>query len=101
VTRSGNQKHYQAKRDSPIFAELRRFVARTVGVVEPPRVALTLHASTIRAAFVYGSTAHGRDRTMSDIDVMVISHRLTYADVYDGLHAAEGMLGRPVNPAVI
>src|SRR5688572_7433491 len=30
VTRSGNQKHYQARRDSPVFAELHGLVVKTV-----------------------------------------------------------------------
>src|SRR5437773_947946 len=31
VTRSGNQKHYQANRESPIFAELEGLIVKTVG----------------------------------------------------------------------
>jgi predicted nucleotidyltransferase len=101
VTRSGNQKHYQAKRNSPIFAELHGLVVKTVGLVEPLRTSLTPRASEIRAAFVYGSAATGRDRATSDIDVMVVSDTLTYADVYDALRVAEQVLARPVNPTVV
>ena len=101
VTRAGNQKHYQAKRDSPIFAELHSLVTKTVGLVEPIRAALTPHASRIRAAFVYGSTASGTDRSASDIDVMVVSDTLAYADAYEALQAAERVLARPVNPTVL
>ena len=101
VTRSGNQKHSQAKRDSPIFAELHGLVVKTIGLVEPLRAALGPKASKIRAAFVYGSAAAGADRTTSDIDVMVISDRLTYADVYAALQPAEQVLARPVNPTVL
>ena len=101
VTRAGNQKHYQAKRDSPIFAELHSLVTKTVGLVEPIRAALTQHASHIRAAFVYGSTASGTDRSASDIDVMVVSDTLAYADAYEALQTAERVLARPVNPTVL
>jgi len=101
VTRSGNQKHYQAKRESPIFAELHGLVVKTVGLVEPLRVALAPYAPKIRVAFVYGSAAAGGDRATSDIDVMVISDKLTYPDAYGALHAAERVLARPVNPTVI
>jgi hypothetical protein len=34
VTRTGNQKHYQARRNSPVFAELHGLVVKTVAVVE-------------------------------------------------------------------
>ena len=37
ATRTGNQKHYQARHDSPVFEELRGLIVKTVGVVEPLR----------------------------------------------------------------
>jgi hypothetical protein len=48
VTRVGNQKHYQARRESPIFTELRGLVAKTVGVVEPLRNSLNKKAVSVR-----------------------------------------------------
>ena len=35
VTRTGNQKHYQANSDSPVFEELRGLIRKTVGLREP------------------------------------------------------------------
>jgi predicted nucleotidyltransferase len=101
VTQVGNQKHYQARRDSPVFDELHGLVVKTVGVVEPLRKALGRIAKQVRAAFVYGSVAAGADRATSDIDLMVISDQLTYAEVYEALQEAESALGRPVNPTVM
>src|SRR6266581_5934171 len=40
VERIGNQKHYQANRDSPIFEELQGLVVKTVGLAEPIRTSL-------------------------------------------------------------
>ena len=101
VTRSGNQKHYQARRDSPVFEELHSLVVKTVGVAEPLRQALARHAGAIRAAFVYGSVAKGTDRAGSDIDLMVISDSLRYSDLFEALQGAETLIGRSVNPTVI
>ena len=101
VTRSGNQKHYQARRDSPVFEELHSLIVKTVGVAEPLRQALALKARAIRAAFVYGSVAKGTDRARSDIDLMVISDSLRYSDLFEALQAAEAVLGRTVNPTVM
>jgi predicted nucleotidyltransferase len=101
VTRAGNQKHYQARRESPVFAELQGLVAKTVGLVEPLRKALAASASSIHAAFIFGSVAKGRDKAESDIDLMVISDSLRYADLFRELHAAEELLARPINPTVI
>lgn len=101
VTRSGNQKHYQARRDSPVFEELHSLIVKTVGVAEPLRQALARKARAIRAAFVYGSVAKGTDRARSDIDLMVISDSLRYSDLFEILQAAEAVLGRTVNPTVM
>jgi len=87
VTRMGKQKHYQANASSPVFAEVLR------AALEPV-------SSGIRAAFVYGSIAKGQDTAMSDIDLMVVSDRLTYADLFTALEDAARRLGRKVSPTV-
>jgi len=99
--RIGNQKHYQANRACPVFAELHGLVVKTVGVVEPLRQALEPKAKSIHAAFVYGSVAKGTDTARSDIDLMVISDRLGYPDLFEALQSAEAVLARPVNPSVM
>jgi predicted nucleotidyltransferase len=101
VTRSGNQKHYQANRASPIFTELHRLVVKTVGVVGPLRRALAPFEKRIVAAFVYGSVAKRTDTSSSDIDVMVISDSVTYPDLFRALEATERVLARPVSPNVM
>lgn len=101
VTRVGNQKHYQANRDSPVFSELHGLVVKTSGLAGPLRAALSPLAKRIHAAFVYGSVAKGTDRAASDIDLMVIGDELDYADVFSALQAAEATLGRTVNPNVM
>jgi len=101
VTRSGNQKHYQANRNAPAFAELHGLVVKTIGVVEPLREALRPVSKDVRAAFVFGSIAKGTDKAGSDIDLMVISDRLGYPDLFEALQSAEAMLARPISPNVM
>lgn len=101
VTHTGNQKHYQARRDSPVFEELHGLVVKTVGIAEPLRRALGPLASGIVAAFVYGSVAKGTDTARSDIDLMVIANSLSYAEVFEAVQPAEKTLGRVVNPTVL
>src|ERR1041384_364745 len=62
VERSGNQKFYRARVDSPIYAELTSIVAKTVGVAAPIRQALSQFRRGIKAAFLYGSVAKQVDR---------------------------------------
>jgi predicted nucleotidyltransferase len=100
VTRMGTQKHYQANPKSPIFAELCAIAQKTVGLAEPMREALAPLAKRISAAFVYGSVAKKQDTAASDIDLMVVSGSLTYADLFAALEDASERLGRKVNPTV-
>ena len=97
----GNQKHYQANGDAPLFSELCGIVQKTVGLADPLRAALRPFESQIEAAFVYGSVAKGRDTAGSDVDVMVISDELTYGDVFAALEDVRMRLGRPVNPTIL
>ena len=76
-TRRRDQKHFQANTASPLFAELRGIVLKTVALAEPLRTALKPLSSSIRAAFVYGSVAKATDWATSDIDLMIISDSLT------------------------
>jgi len=100
VTRMGKQKHYQANASSPVFEELRALILKTFGLAGVLRAALEPVSSDIRAAFVYGSIAKGQDTAMSDIDLMVVSDRLTYADLFTALEDAARRLGRKVSPTV-
>ena len=97
----GTQKHYQANPDSPIFAELTGIAQKTVGLAEPLREALAPLASRIKAAFVFGSVAKRQDTAASDIDLMLVSDSLGYADVYGALEAASTRLNRTVNPTIL
>lgn len=98
--RLGNQKHYQANPESPLFSELCGIVKKTVGLAEPLREALGPVAPQIRAAFVYGSVAKRQDSAASDIDLMLISDTLNYADTFSALETASTRLGRRVNPTI-
>jgi predicted nucleotidyltransferase len=98
--RVGKQKHYQANPASPVFQELRALVLKTSGLADVLREALAPSSDHIRAAFVYGSIAKGEDTAASDIDLMVVSEGLTYADLFGALEGASAQLGRKVAPTI-
>lgn len=100
VTRVGKQKHYQANAHAPVYEELRGLVLKTSGVIDVLRLALQPLANHLAAAFVYGSVAKQSDTATSDVDLMVVSDSLTYADLYAALENATKTLGRAVNPTV-
>lgn len=96
----GNQKRYQANPAASIHDELIGIVQKTVGLAEPLRAALQPLASKITAAFVYGSVAKRSDTARSDIDVMIVSSKLGYADALNAMADAEEKLGRKINPTI-
>jgi predicted nucleotidyltransferase len=100
VRRVGSQKHYQANSASPLFSELTSIARKTVALAEPLRAALKPLASRIDAAFVYGSVAKRADTATSDIDLMVVSESLTYAEIFVALEKLSAKFGRKINPTV-
>ncbi|MFD1894482.1 nucleotidyltransferase domain-containing protein [Ottowia beijingensis] len=100
VRDQGNQKHYQANAASPVFAELRGLVLKTVGLADVLRAALAPLAGQITMAFVYGSVARREDTAASDVDVLIVSDALGYAEVFGALESAAQTLGRAINPTL-
>ena len=100
VRKVGNQRHYQANASSPVFAELQGLVFKTVGLADVLRNALAPLASQIDVAFVYGSVAKQQDTAQSDIDVLIVSDSMSYAEVFNALEGAATQLSRKVNPTL-
>ena len=96
----GNQKHYQANPYAPVYEELVGIMQKTVSMAEPLRAALAPLADRIDAAFVYGSVAKRSDTASSDIDLMIVSDTLSYADVVGALHPLIERMGREINPTL-
>jgi len=96
----GNQKHYQANRESPLFEELCGIVRKTVGLEEPLRAAVESLPGTVELALIYGSVAKRADTSASDIDLLIVADNLTLEDVYVALSRAEQLLDRRINPTL-
>lgn len=98
VTQVGNQKYYQANSNGNIFDELHSIVLKTFGMADILKEALLPFADKIEIAFVYGSIAKQKNTATSDIDLMVITNDLTYADLFPTLEQVEQRLGSVINP---
>ena len=96
----GNQHHYQANPECPIYAELLSIVRKTFGVADVIKAALEVHDEQIDLAFVYGSIASAEDRADSDIDLMIVAPDLAYAELMETLAETEQLLGRKINPTI-
>jgi predicted nucleotidyltransferase len=97
--RRGNQHLYSADRECPVFEEVAGILRKTSGMADVLAEALAPARSQIGAAFVFGSVAQGRERTGSDIDLIVVGDA-GFAETVRLLHPAQRVLGREINPKV-
>lgn len=95
----GNQVQYRADLGCPIYEELASILRKTSGVVDVLADALAPLANSIKVAFVFGSMASGKEKSGSDIDLMVIGDA-GFSDVVRALHSAEDVLKREINPKI-
>lgn len=100
VTTTGNQHHYQANQDSPVYSELLGIVRKSFGVNDVLKQALKPISSQLELAFIYGSIAKYTDTKVSDIDLMLVGKTLKYGDVMDILVPLEESLQRSINPTI-
>lgn len=99
LTKIGNQHHYQANADCPIYHELLGIVKKTFGVAGSLELALSSLDKQIDWAFVFGSVASGKETAGSDIDLMVVGD-VGFADVVSALYLTQDTLGREINPKI-
>ena len=100
VSLSGNQHHYRANPDNPVYQELLGIVRKTFGIVDVIREAIAPLDSQIELAFIYGSIAKGDETASSDIDLLVVAESLAYGDLISLFSDAEQLLGRTINPSI-
>jgi predicted nucleotidyltransferase len=97
---SGNQVRYQADRSCPLFEELAGIFRKTAGLTDVLREALEPLGKNVRAAFVFGSFAQGRERGTSDVDLMVLGSA-RFERVVEALMHVQERLRREINPVVM
>lgn len=95
----GNQVHYRANRECPIFSELASILRKTSGLAETLASALRPLAGQVEAAFVFGSMASGTARANSDVDLLLIGD-VGFAEAVAALYPLQAQLGREINPKV-
>lgn len=95
----GNQMHYRANRDCPIFQELASILRKTSGLAEVLADGLEPLAGRIEVAFVFGSMASGKANAASDVDLLVIGD-VGFSELVTELYPLQETLGREINPKV-
>lgn len=95
----GNQVHYRANRDCPLFDDLAAIFRKTHGVVPTLREALAPLERGIRLAWVFGSVAQGTATDRSDIDLLVVGD-VGFVDLVRALNPMQEALRREINPVL-
>ncbi len=95
----GNQVHYSADMQCPIFEELAGILRKTSGLVDVLAEALVSVSHEISLAFIFGSVARGEQSTNSDVDVMFIGS-ISFGDAVQALYSTQAILQRELNPVV-
>ena len=93
---NGNRVYYRADPACPILSELSSILVKTAGIAEPLREALGPLAGRIAVAFIHGSIAEARERSESDIDLILIGDA-SNSDVALARRPVQERLGREVN----
>jgi len=94
--RDGNRVYYRTDPACPILPELSGILTKTIGLAEPLRAALAPLAGKIRLAFIHGSIAEARERSESDIDLIIVGD-VSNSEVALALRPVQDRLGRQIN----
>jgi predicted nucleotidyltransferase len=95
----GMQIFYTANQESPVFAEIKSLIIKTVGMHDILLAALAPLRKKIIVAFVYGSVAQSSESTRSDVDLMIVG-TVDFGDVVEKIAEAQRILNREINPTV-
>jgi predicted nucleotidyltransferase len=92
----GRRTYYKARKDSPVFGNLRDLLLKTAGIVPALQSELSRFSDKIRWAAIYGSIARSEEGAQSDIDLLVVGDVAT-GDLLPVLRRVERRFGREVN----
>jgi predicted nucleotidyltransferase len=99
VKKVGNQNHYQANQECPVYGDLANILRKTSGINDVVMNALLPLSDKLQSAFIFGSVARGKENAKSDIDLMLIG-KVSYSEVLSLLHPLQEQLGREINPKI-
>ncbi len=91
----GNQKYYSLNKRYPLFAELKKMVFKTEGVAGSLKDAVNKF-SGVSSSFIYGSYAKEKEKTSSDVDLIIVG-RVPRAEFTREIRHLESQINREIN----
>lgn len=93
--KAGNMVYYKLNQHHPLYNEIKNIIMKTSGVVQRLREALS-PINNIEVAFIYGSFAKDKQKSSSDIDLMIVGD-VDSLDVSNCLADLEIKFDREIN----
>ena len=93
----GNRIYYSANRIHPLYPDLVSIVEKTVGVIG--LIGERLVDEKIETAFIFGSVAKGKEKSQSDIDLVVVGS-IGMRGLTKLLSGLQEKLNREINPHI-
>jgi DNA-binding transcriptional ArsR family regulator len=93
--RDGNRLYYRANTEHPLYPEIRNLVLKTAGLVEIFKSVLDREGVVV--AFIFGSLASSKERSESDVDLMVIG-TIGLRTLSSWLSGVSEQIAREINP---
>lgn len=97
--RDGNRLYYSANTNHPLYSDINSIVLKTSGLVDVLKNAICQEPA-IQVAFVFGSIAAGKEKAVSDLDLMVIG-QVGLRKLTKLLSGTAEKIGREINPYVL
>jgi len=94
--KDGNRIYYQARKEHPLYPEIKNIILKTSGLADVIAGALGV-SPDIKIAFVFGSIARHDEKAGSDVDLMVIG-KLGLRKLTGLLDGISEQIGREINP---
>lgn len=97
--RRGKERFYRLNPRYPLYEEVKRIVAKTVGVVPTLREGLG-RIKGIEQAYLYGSFARDQQDALSDIDILIVGQPPA-EKLAEFMRKLERQIGREINYVVL
>lgn len=94
----GKMKLYRLNAAHPLYNEIKNIVRKTIGI-EGRLKEIIKKYQDIRFAFIYGSFARGKDKALSDIDLIVIGGK-DLKGIKTCIYEYQSKIGREINSII-